>query len=371
MRVVVLHSSFATTGGAEIYVQMLCEDLAAEGHSVKLITGDNFGIVAHNRNQSKLSRYWFQLMDIFGPSRRKIIKSVDDFEPDLVHLNNWARLRSSTIERISKKYPVLFTIHDYYTVDPSGTSNEEYHSKVRTLINMRSKILFHKYRKILFHFPAQRTKERFSNYSRIYFNNFLIFPLNIKLPEFRYCVPDDHYSFAYIGQLEPHKGILEFAKDFEIYSTRNMSLVIAGDGSQRQAIGEIASKSDKISYVGWLDLEGKTQLLEKISWLIFPSDWFENFPIVCCEALASGVPIISKDISAPPMANNDAVVTYGANSRFKDVKEILDYINNMSDADYLLATAAALSSKANFQDGTQRQAAYNLLRIKGREIHDS
>jgi len=371
MRVVVLHASFTTTGGAEVYVRMLCEELMAEGHSVKLITGDDFGIPPHSKTQSKKVRYWFQLMDIFGRSRKKIILAVDEFEPDLVHLHNWARLRSSTVQQISKKYPMLHTIHDYYTIDPSGISSDRYHETTEKIIKLRTFILLRKYKQILFHFPALRTKERFMIYSGIKLENFLVFPLNIKLPDYEFQVSDEHLTFAYIGQLEPHKGILEFAKEFEKFSNHSMSLIIAGDGSEREAIIEIASRPNGISYAGWLDPKGKKQLFDRVSWLVFPSKWFENFPLVCCEALASGVPIVSTDISIPPMANEGAVLTYGSSSSKKDVNEILVHINNMSEAEYLQAVESALSSRQNFQDLTERRAAYDLLMKKREDTRES
>jgi len=105
MKILILHSSFSNIGGAEYYVDKLAEDLLIIGNDVKVISGDDFGILPHSNSQSKSTRLYFQLLDLFGPSKFEISNQVKKYNPDIVHIQNWARLRSSTVMRISRMYP--------------------------------------------------------------------------------------------------------------------------------------------------------------------------------------------------------------------------------------------------------------------------
>ena len=58
-----------------------------------------------------------------------------------------------------------------------------------------------------------------------------------------------------------------------------------------------------LRYLGFLDTAGKAAALAEAGWLVFPSQWVENFPISCVEALRAGRPIISSSIARPPMAS--------------------------------------------------------------------
>lgn len=357
MKVVILHSSFELKGGAEAYIQQLRMDLSYEGSESVVICGEDVGIKHHKRSDHRIKRYKFQLLDIFGLQNKKLLDLIDSFSPDIIHINNWARLRSSTIYSISKKYPTIHTVHDFYLIDPSGLCNDQYPKFMRLLIDLRSRYLIYKFRKLNFHFPAERTKSIFETYSGLLPTKFTIYPLNLNFPESKYTPPRSLKNLGYLGQIEKHKGILDFALRGISLFQGSLQLHIAGDGSQLANVLELQSRAN-IIYHGWLDTKGKDAFFENIAWLVFTSEWAENFPLVCCEALSKGRPIIVAEKCIPPMANPDALLVYGENSKFRSVDDVLSFVREMSDKEYRQYSNAALKSKVNFHDTVSRNATY-------------
>ena len=357
MKVLVLHSSFSLKGGAEAYISQLSSDLSKESIVFRLVSGDDLGIDPYNRSAHWITRYKYQFLDVFGFRNKKLLKMINDFSPDLVHVNNWARLRSSTIARISQKYPTILTIHDFYLIDPSGTCSNKYPKFIRILIQFRSNYLVSKFRGINFHFPAERTKSVFKSYSKILPYRSTTFPLNLNFSESTYTAPDSIRTLGYLGQLEDHKGIVDFVIQGLDPLRENLQLHVAGDGSQRRIVQDLETTANLV-YHGWLDSHGKDLFFARIAWLVFTSKWPENFPLVCCEALSKGRPIITSENCVPPMANKEAMLVYGANSTFRNVEEVLLFVNQLSREKYDQFAEAALASRANFQDLDSRSKAY-------------
>ena len=357
MKVLILHSSFALKGGAEAYIEQLGNDLSDDGIEFRVLCGEDVGIDPYKRSDHWLIRYKYQLLDIFGFYNKKLVKSINSFSPDLIHIHNWARLRSSTISKISRKYPTILTVHDFYLIDPSGICSEKYPRFVKLLISVRTKYLVSKFRNINFHFPAERTKSLFKSYSRILPSRFTVYPLNLNFSESTYTIPKSMKNLGYLGQLEKHKGIVEFVLQGFDQLCDNLQMHIAGDGSQKEVIVELASRTNLV-YHGWLDSKGKESFFETIAWLVFTSEWPENFPLVCCEALSKGRPIITAENCIPPMANPEAMLTFGINSNFRSVADVLSFVSQLSHGEYSKFSEAALSSRKNFRDFDSRSKAY-------------
>jgi glycosyltransferase involved in cell wall biosynthesis len=75
---------------------------------------------------------------------------------------------------------------------------------------------------------------------------------------------------------------------------RPVPLVIAGDGPCRaQLESELkAGKLPSVNYLGRLSRQDTLAAMKNARFLIFPSEWYEGFPVTMAEAFASGVPVI-------------------------------------------------------------------------------
>ena len=358
MRILILHSSFSTRGGAEHYIDKLNSDLEVLGHDVKIISGDDARIPPYKRNQTRRKRYYRQLVDILGFCNRKVLTQVEEFNPDLIHLHNWARLRGRTIRKLSLKYPMLHTVHDYYLVDPSGICNQNYGLAIKIMVRMRIWCLQKYFRRVSFHFPAQRTMDNFVSYGGFKPKVHVIFPLNMTSLNPPTSEDRNRFAIGYMGQIEEHKGILQFCHEFVKANCQNLTLLIAGNGSQNSVIENLATEHPNIEFLGWQNKSEKEIFFERIGWLVFPSNWYENFSIACCEALERGIPILSSEICMPPMANSESLVLYGTRSIFHNASEALHFLSNISNSTYLKYSNSAKESISNFEDSYERENAY-------------
>jgi glycosyltransferase involved in cell wall biosynthesis len=101
-------------------------------------------------------------------------------------------------------------------------------------------------------------------------------------------------SYAlFVGRLVQAKGVLSMLKAWELVP-ENIPLKIAGDGPCREQI-EAALKSGKlphVHYLGRLTRQDTLATMKQARFLIFPSEWYEGFPVTIAEAFACGVPVI-------------------------------------------------------------------------------
>ncbi len=73
------------------------------------------------------------------------------------------------------------------------------------------------------------------------------------------------------------------------------SLVIAGDGDERQALAAQCTRlglADRVHFVGAVAGEAKVWLLQNARFTVIPSRTWEAFPLVVLESFAAGKPVI-------------------------------------------------------------------------------
>jgi len=113
-------------------------------------------------------------------------------------------------------------------------------------------------------------------------------------------------KFAYFGQINTFKGLDVLLKSLDYLDTRtlkDLELYIHGTGleNQPQEFQDkinlyLESYSDNVTLYGRYEPEELQSLMEEIDWVIIPSSWWENSPLVIQEAFKFGKPIIASDI---------------------------------------------------------------------------
>ena len=126
-------------GGSETYIFKLGEALEQHGHEVQYFGMEHEGRCVGNRvnaytsdmdfhGGSKLSKLTYPIKTIYSKeSRVQLRKVLDDFKPDVCHLNNFNyQLTPSIILEIVKwrketgrDCKIIFTAHDYQLVCPN------------------------------------------------------------------------------------------------------------------------------------------------------------------------------------------------------------------------------------------------------------
>ena len=114
--------------------------------------------------------------------------------------------------------------------------------------------------------------------------NFISDPLKENKPRGQFAL--------FIGRLSKEKGI-EFL--LESWKEIDFLLKIVGDGPM---IGNIKLQRDNVEFLGKLPNKSVKDLLQKAQFLVFPSQWYEGFPMVLVEAMACGTPALVTNIGS-------------------------------------------------------------------------
>ena len=158
--------------------------------------------------------------------------------------------------------------------------------------------------------------------------------------------------FAFFGQINPYKGIdvlLEAFKELPYRIRKNTHLDIYGSGLEmqqpefQQRINSlIDSLGDTCTSHGMYEHEDLDKLLMETDWVIMPSIWWENSPMVIQEAFNHGRPLIVSDIG-------------GMAEKVKDGHTGIHF--KSSDPDALTAAI-----KSSMKSGTWEEIANNIKR---------
>ena len=139
MKILMINKFLHPNGGSETYIFKLGEYLQTIGHEVQYFGMEHEGRCVGNsvesytsdmdfHSGSKLSKIMYPIKTIYSNEARKKIRLVlNDFKPDVCHLNNFNyQLTPSIILEIVKwrkqtgnKCRIVFTAHDYQLICPN------------------------------------------------------------------------------------------------------------------------------------------------------------------------------------------------------------------------------------------------------------
>lgn len=103
--------------------------------------------------------------------------------------------------------------------------------------------------------------------------------------------PGDHSGeFAlFVGRLSQEKGVHTLIKAWQQLA-RALPLKVVGDGPLQ---GRTDSPPANVQWLGYLPKDRVISLMKQASFLILPSDTYENFPLTLPEAFATGLAVIA------------------------------------------------------------------------------
>ena len=112
----------------------------------------------------------------------------------------------------------------------------------------------------------------------------------------------DQITFGFFGQFTPYKGVDIFSDAALIVNGKvgaGANFVVYGSrqGNENdefgQRIQQIKKRSDGVvSFMGGYSEDHVVSLMKSVDWIVIPSRWWENSPVVVDEARAAGVPMI-------------------------------------------------------------------------------
>lgn len=102
----------------------------------------------------------------------------------------------------------------------------------------------------------------------------------------------------FTGRLVPEKGVHNLLSAWTKLS-HPIPLLLAGDGPLRGEVQRAADRpNSKIRWLGQVSNEQILNLMKRARFLMFPSEWYEGFPVTLVESFACGTPVIAARVGS-------------------------------------------------------------------------
>jgi glycosyltransferase involved in cell wall biosynthesis len=115
--------------------------------------------------------------------------------------------------------------------------------------------------------------------------------------------------FGFFGQINPYKGLLPLLTAFDYLGqlpaevTRGIRLIVHGANLEKNhpnyvgAVRELLARTaQRVHFAGPYERQRLDDLMAGVDWVVVPSIWWENSPLVIQEALACRRPVICSNI---------------------------------------------------------------------------
>ncbi len=338
MKVLIINKFLYPNGGSETYIFKLGEYLKSQGHEVQYFGMEHEGRVVGNRVNaytsdmdfhagSKLSKLTYPIKTIYSSEARKKIRLVlDDFQPDVCHLNNFNyQLTPSIILEIvkwrkqtGKKCRIVYTAHDYQLVCPNhmcnnpntGTNCERclgghflnctkgkcIHGSTAKSAVGTAEALFWKingaYKYIDSIICCSEFLKTKMDSNPLFKSKTVTLHNFIDRVEWKNTEKKDYV--LYFGRYSSEKGIGTLMKVCK--ELPDVQFIFAGTGPLESEI----SNTPNVRNVGFQRGEALEKLIREAQFSIYPSEWYENCPFSVMESQMYGTPVLGANIGGIP-----------------------------------------------------------------------
>ena len=365
MKVLIINSFYAPDirGGAEYSVKKLAEGLQIRGHIVRVLcTGDfdkeeiidGIEIVrfrpygAHKEKNIQDVPRWRRLLghllDIWNIGNlKRLSQEIDRFAPDVINTNNLYGI-TPIVWKIAKKKKIrlVHTIRDYYLMCPlvamscKKTNGEKcVHPGLGCQLHRNLNRIHSKYVDCVTA-PSALTLNVllddgfFKNSEKKVIANATDFDIDAvkKILSVRVAEVDKRQgvSFVYLGTLSEQKGIRWMIDSFKAVENKACKLYIAGKGDLQNYVIEETKKDNRIEFVGFLNEQQVSQLLQSADVLLCPSLWEEPFGRVVLDAYKNAMPVICSNMGALPELVEDGQTGFVVEARnLEQIKDRMTY----------------------------------------------
>ncbi len=318
MRILILHNLYKQAGGEDAVFRAERGLLRRYGHEVDEILFDNADI------KTFYDTWITGLKLIYNPdSTRSISDKINSFEPDIIHVHNFLPLMSPSVFFVARKrkIPVVLTLHNYRLICPSATlyfDGQIYEKSIHSIFPFDAiwKGVYRNSRiqtaavalMTLIHSILGTWRNRVDAYITLtQFAKKKILNSTLDIPKNKLMVKanfSDDYGegaikrknyFLFVGRLTGEKGIETLLTAANLH---NFKLVIIGDGPLKGLVENACLLNPNISYVGFQSKLSVIHYLKACKALIFPSIWYEGFPVTIAEAFSTGTPVIASNIGS-------------------------------------------------------------------------
>ncbi|WP_037330029.1 glycosyltransferase family 4 protein [Anaerovibrio lipolyticus] len=349
-KVLIVHNLYQLAGGEDTVAENEGNLLKEHGHEVFYYTRNNKEIQHMNFFKKVLSVLW----TIFSLKTYKEIKKIiKDNQIDVVHVHNTVPLISCSAYYAAKsqKCVLIQSIHNMRMLCPSGmmikenkvcddcvkqglqcaVKNRCYKDSTLYSLVLAASIGIHRkigsYDKVDGYFVTtefnRELLEKVVNPKKIFLKPYY------SDSKTRTPINKKRDYFIYISRLEYLKGIQVALKAFQ--SMPEKKLLVLGVGPDEEKSHNFVKKHNikNIEFLGFKNKEEMLELLYNAKALIFPTQWYEGFPMTIVESLAVGTPIIGSNIG-----NVGTIIKDGENGlrfQYDDPIDLIKKIQYLDD----------------------------------------
>ena len=373
MKILMVNKFLYPRGGSESYMLYLGEHLEKLGHTIEYFgMYDEKNTVGNSAQQytqnmdfhSKgIARFLYPFKIIYSAeNKKKIMKVIDDFKPDIVHMNNINfQLTPSIIYGIKRKgIPLVQTVHDYQMICPNHLlynfqkntpcekcvkgshinciKNKCIHaSTVKSILGViEAKLysLLKTYKKVdLFVCPSNFLENKLLSARAYYKGKTKTIHNFIDKEKFTKNDNQQESYIVFVGRLSKEKGIEYIAKAAKLLPQYNF--VVVGSGPDADALKNIPN----VKLAGFLTGENLTKLMGSAKLLLLPSVCYENCPLSILESHAMGVPVVTMNSGGMAELVKDGVTGTLVNQptpeaialKLKETIENHEYYDNLKE----------------------------------------
>ncbi len=339
MKILLANKFYYRRGGDCIYMLNLEKLLKAHGHEVAVFAMD------YPENLDTPWKKYFpknmsKLMAFTRPFGAHEVKStfkklLDDFKPDVVHLNNVHTQLSPVMAELAHQrgIKVVWTLHDYKLLCPrydclkngnticetcfSGDKKACLDnkcmkgSKLASFIGYKEAVTWNRERleacTDVFICPSQFMADKMvqGGFSKSKMQTLCNF-IDVEKCKFSSTdgtdytddvelLPKKEDYYCFIGRLSHEKGAKTL---IEAANQLPYKLVIIGGGPLMEELKSVAHTN--IKFVGFKQWDDIKQLVGKARFSVIPSEWYENNPLSVIEAQCLGTPVLGANIGGIP-----------------------------------------------------------------------
>lgn len=345
-RILIVHNKYRFAGGEDSVVMNEKQLLESHGHSVSLYIKENTDIA----NLSFLKKLFLPLHSLYSfQTYLEIKKIIQEKNIDIVHVHNTLPLISFSVYYAARHLncALVQTIHNFRLLCPNGlfyrngkicedcleslTCSIKYkcyrNSKLQTML-VAFNLWMHR-RLGTFHKPDAYIVLTDFNKKKLSFliseKKLFVKPNFTDMPPI-FSTPKKRTYFIYISRLEENKGIYLLLQTFENFPDEK--LLIIGTGPEEKSIQKYIydKKMKNVELLGFLPHDKIMPLLYDAKALLFPTQWYEGFPVIIAESFSAGTPIIGSNIG-----NVASIIEHGRTGLLFQHDNVIDCIAKIKE----------------------------------------
>ena len=407
MKILMVNKFLYPNGGSETYIFKLGEQLQKKGHEIQYFGMEHAGRIVGNRLECYTSDMDFhtggvgKLLYPFriiysGEAKRKMRRVLEDFRPDVVHLNNINfQLTPSIIYAVrafekkrGKRIKIVYTAHDYQWVCPNHMmripatgqicfacrgGDFKQCSKNRCIHDSRVKSLlgtieagFYAMRKTygmvdVIICPSEFMKKQLDTdpllaEKTVMMHNFIDKDTAVagkthgkkkkrreKAEVFGTAADGDRPAGDYVlyfGRYAEEKGTLTLLEACR--ALPEIPFVFAGTGPLEGRVKQAPNVENR----GFVAGEELRRLIAQARFSVYPSEWYENCPFSVMESQMYGTPVLASDLGGAPELVQPGRT--GDLFRGGDAQELIEHIKELWEDPELCRTYSENCRSINF-----------------------